>query len=131
MARIADAAERLTEMATAERERERRERDRVEAGLRPLRALDPRPRRMNFVPYAEAIRGLIQQFRMIPVEAWTQAGEREVEVSCPCGRTPLLERMIPTFCGEVDGEGIAAEGECPRAFLYDGQSVRVAFSPVK
>lgn len=56
--------------------------------------------------------------REVPPEFWTIDRSAAV-VACPCGHEPAVELGRALTC------------ECERAYLYTGESVRVAFSPAK
>lgn len=73
------------------------------------------PQRFGFVQLARGIPGFAALFTgRVPGEFFAQVDDDVVEVSCPCGHQPRLERMAPTRCN------------CDRAFVYDGREVRVA-----
>jgi hypothetical protein len=57
---------------------------------------------------------------VIPGNFWLHVAADEVEVACPCGSEPRMHSGVPVVCS---GE------ECPRAYLYTGREVLVAFSP--
>jgi hypothetical protein len=63
--------------------------------------------------------GFAAQFeRQVPAEFWNLDRHAAI-VACPCGQEPIAEAGVPQTC------------ECGRAYLYTGESVRVAFSPAK
>lgn len=112
LGRIADSLEKLTDR-------------------RPPRVGHSNPdcRQFNIVDFARAVRGpegdLIAAFnKRVPDEYWSQdvrdafpAPLPTAVISCPCGATPEAVAGKPVVC------------ECERAFVFDGRSVRVAFSP--
>jgi hypothetical protein len=61
--------------------------------------------------------GMREFARRVPPEFWALEDAVAV-VACPCGETPAA---VP---------GTSKTCECGRAYLYDGQIVRVAFSPL-
>jgi hypothetical protein len=127
----------LAESAEAERfriNREVREQDRLREELG--RGYVSEPTRLSFVSFAKVIPGLAAIFsRKIPPEFWTQDGNAAV-IACPCGGDPVSILGVATFCGssdwiDEDRERDDERDGCGRAYLYDGQVVRVAFSPAK
>lgn len=88
-------------------------------------------RQFRFADFAAVIRSdepkkhLIEAFdREVPAEYWSldvrEAFPRNLPVaviSCPCGETPEAVGGVAQTCG------------CGRAFLFTGQTVKVAFSP--
>lgn len=94
------------------------------------------PRRLHFGSFCKAVPGLASNFsRKIPPEFWSLDGESAV-VACPCGEEPVIELGVATFCGgsdwiDEDRDRDDERDGCGRAYLYDGQAVRVAFSPAK
>jgi hypothetical protein len=54
--------------------------------------------------------------REVPGEFWALDDDNAM-VSCPCGETPCVPFESVAMC------------ECERGYLYDGQAVKVAFSP--
>lgn len=136
--RLADATEALVDLerqnlrerkrdAEARREEERRQREARPGHSRPDLY------KLPFLAYARAAPLLAEAFsRKIPPEFWSEDTGAAV-VSCPCGVTATTELGVARFCGgsdwvEEDRERDERDG-CGRAYLYDGASVRVAFSP--
>jgi hypothetical protein len=77
------------------------------------------PHRLNFMHFARAIPGYVNQFpNRVPDNFIAKVATDVVEVACPCKQTPRCEYMIPVECA------------CKRTFVYDGQTVRVAPSRV-
>lgn len=119
---MAAAAERLADVAEQRLEWERRrERRAEEAASRAFQdrigARRDMPRRLSFVMMADGVPGLATQFsRTIPAEFWSLDGSTAT-IACPCGEEPRSEDGCPIVCA------------CERAYLYDGQDVRVAFGP--
>lgn len=122
-----NATERLavaTELVVEELRRVRRERERERTVSREAVAERQAARWVHEVtePGVRAraylqIPGFAERFeRVVPTSAWN-GGPTWAVVTCPCGEAPDLERGVPTPC------------ECGRAFLFTGESVRVAFSP--
>ena len=112
-----DAIERqtvtLNALAEPELERRRRRQDRALAI-----AADPRPRRMTFWTIARSIPGLAELFdTVVPQNLWALAGDGEAELPCPCGEAIHLPEGRPVECS------------CGRFFVFDGDEIRVAFSP--
>ena len=112
-----DAIERQTltldVLAEPERERRRQRQDRAMAI-----AADPRPRRMTFWTFVRTIPGLAELFdTVVPQNLWALVDDGEAELPCPCGE----EIHLP--------EGRPIECECGRFFVFDGDEIRVAFSP--
>lgn len=118
--RIADALEVLAR-DVRRRERRVREESWAERALQRItRADQQQPRRLNIADFARAIPGYMDLWlTKIPPEFWSLDGD-EVTVACPCGGSPVAKLGEPTLC---KGWG------CPRAYVFDGQHVRVAFSP--
>jgi hypothetical protein len=122
--------------------RDRRERARAEIERREeerrRKALEQgyvsEPKHLSFLACATAVPGLASIFsRKIPPEFWSQDGSAAV-IACPCGGEPVSELGVATFCGasdwiDEDRERDNERDGCGRAYLYDGQVVRVAFSP--
>lgn len=119
---MAEAVERLAEVAEARMQIEQRREQRAEEAA--TRAFQDRigsrrrePRRLPFLTMCRAAPGLAEQFgRKIPAEFWSLDGN-VATVACPCGEEPRSEEGIPVGCG------------CDRSYLYDGQSVRIAGGP--
>jgi hypothetical protein len=125
----------LAESAVAERFRINREmrdeeRRREELG----RGYVSEPKRLSFLSFAKVVPGLASVFsRKIPPEFWSLDTNTAI-IACPCGETALGELGVATFCGASDwiNEDRERDDErdgCGRAYLFDGQAVRVAFSP--
>ena len=112
-----DAIERqsvtLAALAAPELERQRRRDDRA---LRV--AADPRPRRMTFWTFAASIPGLAALFdTVVPQNLWALVDDGEAELPCPCAEVIHLPAGRPVECA------------CGRFFVFDGDEIRVAFSP--
>lgn len=54
----------------------------------------------------------------VPGEFFTQVADGTYLVACPCGTDHV-----------VDGRGYPSGAECGRTFMYDGDNLRVAFTP--
>jgi hypothetical protein len=77
------------------------------------------PRRFGIDLCFRRFPGFAAEFaRIVPPEFWS-VDRRAAIVACPCGKEPAVELGAPVTC------------ECERAYLYTGESVRVAFSPAK
>jgi hypothetical protein len=123
-------------------QRDRRERARAEIERREeerrRKALEQgyvsEPKRLSFLACANAAPGLASIFsRKIPPEFWSLDTNTAI-IACPCGETAMGELGVATFCGssdwiDEDRERDDERDGCGRAYLYDGQAVRVAFSP--
>ena len=112
-----DAIDRQSELlrALAEPELERR-RERHDRAL--AIAADPRPRRMTFWTIARSIPGLAELFdTVVPQNLWALVDDGEAELPCPCGEDIHLPAGRPVECS------------CGRFFVFDGDEIRVAFSP--
>ena len=112
-----DAIERqtvtLNALAEPELERRRQRQDRALAI-----AADPRPRRMTFWTIARSIPGLAELFdTVVPQNLWALVDDGEAELPCPCGDDIHLPAGRPVECA------------CGRFFVFDGDEIRVAFSP--
>lgn len=76
------------------------------------------PHRLNFMHFARAIPGYIDQFKAkVPHEFYAQVDVDTVDVACPCGADPppRCVLLVPTAC------------VCGRVFAYTGHDVRVAY----
>lgn len=112
---LADAIDRQSvalEPIAAEHERRRRaELDRAIVNQTP-------PQRMSFFRIAGGVAGLAALFdTVVPPDFWTLVDAHTVEISCPCGESPSAPMGRPVECA------------CERFFVYDGDDVKVAFSP--
>ena len=106
-------SELLRALAAPELERRQQRQDRALAI-----AGDPRPRRMTFWTIARSIPGLVDLFdTVVPQNLWALVDDGEAELPCPCGE----EIHLP--------EGRPVECSCGRFFVFDGDEIRVAFSP--
>jgi hypothetical protein len=106
-------SELLRALAEPELERRRRGQDRALAV-----AADPRPRRMTFWTIARSIPGLAELFdTVVPANLWALVDDGEAELPCPCGEAIHLPAGRPVECS------------CGRFFVFDGDEIRVAFSP--
>lgn len=117
---LADVAEHFRQDRAAER-REARYTDpelvaEFESKRRPLR-------KMPFGAFVRNIPDIAEAFRVkVPSNFWTDF-EGRVEVPCPCKGATIHPTQWPAPCPAADRTG------CPRWYLYDGENVRVAFSP--
>ena len=112
-----DAIDRQSEMlrALAEPELERR-RQRQDRAL--AIAADPRPRRMTFWTIARSIPGLAELFdTVVPENLWALVDEGEADAS------------VPVRGGHSPPRGPPGGVRCGRFFVFDGDEIRVAFSP--
>lgn len=130
--RIADVLERIEErqqhqsLAERTREEECREQERRSR----IGADTGEPRQLSIVPVANAIPGLLQNFsRRIPGVAWAEVDDGVVEIACPCGGECRVQITVPRMCDRAAAGDHPETARCPRAYLYDGRDVRVAFSP--
>lgn len=88
----------------------------VEARRRPLR-------KMPFGAFVRNIPELAETFTVtVPGNFWTQI-EGRVEVPCPCKGATVHPTEWPAPCPAAE------RTSCPRWYLFDGENVRVAFSP--
>jgi hypothetical protein len=98
-------------------EKTKRDREPLSAAIELLRRA---PRHTNF-SHVTNLPALVAPFQIVvPGNFWAHTGPDEVEVSCPCGEIPRMSSGVPLVCGGPD---------CPRAYLYTGKDVLVAFSP--
>jgi hypothetical protein len=113
--RIAATLEGLLAIQTRRERRERAERDECERQRIGSRS---EPQRITFALALRSIPGLAAEFRRaIPADFWSLDGKRAI-VACPCGEEePAVELGATATC------------KCERAYLYTGDTVRVAFSP--
>jgi hypothetical protein len=125
----------VAESAVAERFRINREiRDEEHRRAELGRGYVSEPKRLSFLTFAKVVPGLASVFsRKIPPEFWSLDGNAAV-IACPCGEEPVAILGVATFCGgtdwiDEDRERDDERDGCGRAYLYDGQVVRVAFSP--
>lgn len=103
----------LDVLAEPERERLRRRQERALAI-----AGDSRPRRMTFWTFVRTIPGLAALFdTVVPQNLWALVDDGEAELPCPCGEDIHLPEGRPVECS------------CGRFFVFDGDEIRVAFSP--
>lgn len=88
----------------------------VEAKRRPLR-------KMPFGAFVHRIPELAEAFTVkVPGNFWTHM-EGRVEVPCPCKGATVHPTEWPAPCPAAE------RTSCPRWYLFDGEDVRVAFSP--
>lgn len=117
--RLAAASEQLSRASLEQTRQLVAQREREEEAERRRRGYRTEPRRLDFLTMAQAVPGLAEQFsRRVPPEFWN-LDRRVAVIACPCGEEPAAEFAVPATC------------ECGRAYLYDGECVRVAFSPAK
>jgi hypothetical protein len=79
------------------------------------------PHRLNFMHFARAIQGYLDQFSArVPPDFYLQVDDGIVDVACPCKIDPVprCEFMVPTPC------------RCGRIFVWTGGDVRVAYDAV-
>lgn len=78
------------------------------------------PRRLGMLSFIESIPGFAAQFnRKVPASFWSLDDDSAV-VACPCGGSPAIGPSRLTGC----------EPNCPRYYLFTGDVVWVAGSPV-
>lgn len=83
------------------------------------------PRKLGVLSFVQGIPGFAAQFnRTVPPDFWALDVEQEEPVAivaCPCGAEPHVpEGRMVTCPGASD---------CPRHYLFTGESVHVAGSP--
>lgn len=87
----------------------------IEARRRPLR-------KIPFGAFVSRIPDLAAAFQVkVPGQFWALM-EGRVDVACPCGATPHPGDW-PEACPGAE------HNACPRWYVFDGEDVRVAFSP--
>lgn len=93
------------------------------------------PRQINVLTIYEAVQDeaggrLLENFsRKIPAGAWVEVESGAAEIACPCGEECLVQMAVPKMCDEAAAGDEPEKARCPRAYLWDGADVRVAFSP--
>lgn len=139
--RLAAATEALVDLGRqtlAERRRDAEDRREEERQREKNRPGSRRPDlfKIPFQTYMQAAPQLAQAFsRTIPPEFWALDSDDAAVISCPCGATPTAKQGVAEWCGasdwvEEDRERDPERDGCGRAYLFDGENVRVAFSPV-
>lgn len=123
---LAAALERLADVLGRDVS-DRRQRDRDAKYADPefqaeLEALRRPLRKMPFGAFVRSVPGLGEAFAVkVPSNFWA-LNEGVVDVSCPCSALPHPDQW-PAPCPGAERNG------CPRWYLFDGENVRVAFSP--
>lgn len=101
--------------------RERQEADRAARARGELRiGHRSELRQMNVLTFARALPPLAELFsRKIPPSAWS-VDRDAATIACPCGMDPdpVAEKGAPVICPGDD---------CGRAYVYDGENVRVGY----
>lgn len=130
-ARQADDRERQRPMGDLERAAYELKIERLKHGGRDT----GEPRQLNVLTIHQAVQDeagdrLLENFsRKIPSGAWAEVDAGTAEIACPCGEECLVQRAIPRMCDEAAAGDDPEKARCPRAYLWDGEDVRVAFSP--
>lgn len=125
---LAGALERMTEVAEGllqDRRRAAMEAHWEAPEARAEREAKRRPlRKMPFGAFVRSIPDIAEAFvTKVPGNFWAY-NEGLVTVPCPCKGATVYPRQWPAPCPAAESTG------CPRWYLFDGEDVRVAFSPV-
>lgn len=93
------------------------------------------PRQINALTIQTAVTDeeggrLLENFsRKIPSGAWAEVEAGTAEIACPCGEDCRVQLAVPRMCDRAAAGDDPEKARCPRAYLWDGAEVRVAFSP--
>jgi hypothetical protein len=117
--KLAGAADVLVELLRRQERRELDELRRRRDEEAERRGYVSQPRRFGIDLCFRRFPGFAAEFaRIVPPEFWS-VDRRAAIIACPCKHEPVVELGLTTTC------------ECGRAYLYTGDTVRVAFSPAK
>lgn len=96
----------------------------ADPGFRAELAARRRPlRKMPFGAFVNQIPEIASAFEVkVPGNFWT-ISEGRVEVPCPCKGATVYPTQWPAPCPAAERTG------CQRWYVFDGENVRVAFSP--
>lgn len=127
MSDLAESLERLAGVLEADvRGRKQRDLDRRYSEPEFVAELEARRRPLRKMPFGAFVRNvpeLAETFiTKVPGNFWTVI-EGRVEVPCPCKGATVHPTPWPAPCPAAERTG------CPRWYLFDGEDIRVAFSP--
>lgn len=126
-AMLAEALDRLGRTLDADvRDRRRRDAEARERDPEFQAELEAKRRPLRKWPFAAVVRGIPElagAFQTkVPGNFFT-ISEGRVEVPCPCKGATVFPALTPSPCPAAERTG------CPRWYVFDGEDVRVAFSP--
>lgn len=124
---LADALDRLGSTLDADvRDRRRRDAEARERDPEFRAELEAKRHPLRKWPFAAVVRGipeLAEAFQTkVPGNFFTVI-EGRVEVPCPCKGATVYPALEPAPCPAAE------RTDCPRWYVFDGEDVRVAFSP--